>query len=54
MVCCSYCCVADQKLNSGTNNSTANCTSDDSSVQMNKNEVYELFKGMPTENIYEN
>ena len=48
-------CFTDQKkLNSGKTVAKSMCTSDDSSVQMNKNEVYELVKGMPILYIYEN
>ena len=52
---CSYHVIADQKkLNSGNSDTKSKCTSDDSSVQMNKNEVYGVVKGTPTQDIYEN
>ena len=44
-----------KKFNSSTSDTKSKCTSDDYSVQMNKNEVYELVKGTPTQDtIYAN
>ena len=48
------CYIADQKKINFDKNDKSMYANDDSSVQMNKNEVYELVKGMPTQDIYEN
>ena len=49
------CYISDQKkLKSGNSDTKSKCTSDDFSVQMNKNEVYGVVKGTPTQDIYEN